>query len=136
MEYVECIDCDRDCVKILSHISTAALFLSTIMFHAFPHLVKKIAHCNNWEYEPTKEYSTLEVFSILLKAQSTYSSIIKIFHDNSYCGASEQAWGWIPLVLSTAIAAAFVVEILILFLFAAQGAINHVLKIIRRNAYK
>ena len=111
-KYGECIDCDRDCVKILSHISTAALFLSTIMFHTFPHLMKKIAHWNNWEYEPTKEYSTLEVFSILLKAQSTYSSIVRVFRSTNYCSASEQAWEWILLVLSTAIAAAFVVEIL------------------------
>ena len=103
-KYGECIDCDQDCVKILSHISTAALLLSTIMFHAFPHLVKKIALGKKWEYEPSEEYSTLGVFSILLKAQSTYSSMVKIFHDNSYCGASEQAWGWIVLVLTTGIA--------------------------------
>ena len=108
-KYGECIDCDRDCVKILSHISTAALFLSTIMFHTFPHLVKKIAHGKKWEYKPSKKYSTLGVFSILLKAQSTYSSMVKIFHDNSYCGASEQAWGWIFLVLTTGIATIVVI---------------------------
>ena len=90
-KYGECIDCDQNCVKILSHISTAVLFLSTIMFHAFPHLVKKIAHWKKWKYEPSEEYNTLAVFSILLKAQSTYSSIVKIFQDNSYCGVSEQA---------------------------------------------
>ena len=108
-KYGECIDCDRDCVKILSHISTAALFLSTVMFHAFPHLVKKIANWKKWKYEPSEGYSTFGVFSVLLKVQSIYSSIGKIFHDNSYCGASEQAWGWILLVFITISATAIAI---------------------------
>jgi len=107
-KYGKCLSCDYDCVVTWGHVSTAALFLSSVMFHGFPHLVKNIAQYQNWKYEPSKAYRTLGVFSVLLKAQSTYSFIFKLFRSNSYCSESEQAWGWIFLLLTSATATIFV----------------------------
>jgi len=56
------------------------------------------------EYKASERYNPLEIFSIILLTQFIYSSTAPVFRGNGYCNTSEQAWGWILLSVTTAIA--------------------------------
>ena len=115
--YGECLNCDQECVQSTVLVAKGAVVVSTIMFHAFPHLIKLLAKKLNWPYEPHDAYQALGIFGIVLKAQSTYSSIIAIFQGSAYCSIIEQLLGWLLLVVTTIIATGWIIHKAISFIF-------------------
>jgi len=99
-KYGRCLGCDHSCVQIITDVSKATLVASTFLFHIFPHILKFLAEKWEWKYKPSAIYRPFEIFGVLLLAQSTYSSIIAVFHGSSYCSLSGTIISGILLALT------------------------------------
>ncbi len=103
-EYGQCLDCDHECVETARDIAKSIVIVSTFLFHAIPPFMKHVAEKKDWKYTPSYKYELLGIFSVILKAQSTYSAIDDIFHSHYHCRAVGHVLGWMLLVATAIIA--------------------------------